>query len=156
MPQGCVQPQDPYWLKAPCVSHLCSHRKECRECGSHDADRRQSSPGGPHHTCGAACRIAGANQRRPECRMASRTRQWHSTSAILDAPVPRMQSGCRGAHFPSAPCLHDAACTHRSQRQGPGCRRAVSSHMIGSILDASPLRVTSMLAPQGMPGMRLA
>ena len=114
------------------------------------------SPRGPHYTCGAVCQIAGANQRRTECRRASGTEQWHSTSAIRDAPVPRMQHGCRGVHCPSAPCLHDAECTHRLQRQVPECRRAASSHRIGSTLAASPLRVTSMLVPQGMKGMRLA
>ena len=32
----------PLWLQALCVSHLCSYRKGCWECGSHAADRRQS------------------------------------------------------------------------------------------------------------------
>ena len=97
----------PYWLQALCVSHLCSHRKECWECGSHAADRRQSSPRGPHHTCGAVCRIAGANQRRTECRMASGTEQWHSTinprcscrecSTAAEVPIAQAHHAARNA-----------------------------------------------------------
>ena len=75
----------PYWMPALCVSHLCLHRKECRECGSHDAERRQRSPRGPHHTSGATRWMAGANQRRPECRMASSTTTTSTSSTTTDA-----------------------------------------------------------------------
>ena len=133
MPQGCVQPHDR--LHTGCQPSAC-HIYACTARNAGNAARMMQSAGRGRLEApnGAARWMAAANQRRPECRMGSRTRQWHSTSAILDAlvlcrecraavevPISRAHHACMTRHVRTTHSGMYAPLTAAGTRKPQGC-----------------------------------